>query len=78
MTEKICPELLHLEGYRGLLTMSQFSRNFPQFSAISPQFFAIGFDPPRPQFPPPCPDTLGTQVLTEQMRMPKSTRDVME
>ena len=36
---------------------SQFFRNFPaifrNFPAIFPQFFAIGFDPPRPQFPPP-------------------------
>ena len=34
---------------------SQFSAIFRNFSAIFPQFFAIGFDPPRPQFPPPPP-----------------------
>ena len=40
-----------------LLTVSQFSRNFPQsppqFPANILQFFAIGFDTPRLQSPPP-------------------------
>ena len=39
--------------FRNFSQFSAIFRNFPQFPAIFPQFFAIGFDPPRPQFPPP-------------------------
>ena len=32
-------------------------RNFPAIFRNFPQFFAIGFDPCRPQPPPPCPSS---------------------
>ena len=47
---------IEVRNFSQFSAISQFFaifRNFSQFSAIFPQFFAIGFDPPRPQFPPP-------------------------